>query len=185
MRRRTTAALSSVALSAALVVTSAKSARAEPQWNAALVPAGCLLGEHASLFDRVAFCGAVRGDVLFLRNRARDFGLGPYVALGTAAFEDVRVSLGLSALIPIAEDFPVVLSLGPLLRNGRRPGLSSLVFAGVRSYNFHASYNLAFGIAVGYDRDLADPRENALSIGVQVDAFVLALPVLLLVGAVR
>lgn len=162
-----------------------RGAHAAPQWNAALLPAGCLVGERGEVFDHAAFCGSVRGDVLFLRQRARDWGVGPYLSAGTAGFDDLRLSLGASALVPVVEDFPIVLSVGPLLRDGRHPGISALLFAGMRSYNFHGSYNLAFGAAFGFERDFADPRSNVLSIGVHVDAFVLALPVLLLAGVVR
>ncbi len=166
-------------------LATAHGAQAAPQWNAALNPAGCLLGDDSNLFDRAAFCGSLRGDVLFFRHRARDWGLGPYFSAGSAAFEDLRLSLGASALVPVVEDFPLVISLGPLLRDGRHPGVSAQLFGGVRSYNFHGSYNLAFGATLGFERDFSADARNVLSVGLHVDAFVLALPILLLSGALR
>lgn len=166
-------------------LAAAPPAAADPQWNTALVPSGCLLGDRGAVFDRTAFCGAVRADVLFLRERTGDFGLGPYVSFGTAAFEDFRPSVGISALLPIIDDFPVVLSGGLVLRDLQHPGWSSSLFWGLRSYNFHGTYNLAFGVVLGMERDFSDPSRSAATIGFHVDGFLLALPGLLLLGAFR
>ena len=163
----------------------ASSARAEPQWNTAVVPSGCLLGDEQDTFERVAFCGAARGDVLFLRRSARDFGLGPYLSASTAAFDDVRVSLGASALLPLVEDFPLVISLGPLLRNAREPGVSGTLFWGLRSYNYYGTYNLAAGVVLGVERTFSEPESSAITIGIHVDGFILALPGLLAFGALQ
>lgn len=146
---------------------------------------GCLLGEGDAAFERGAFCGQARGDLLFFRERTFDFGLGPYLALGTAAFDDLRVSAGVSALLPAIEDFPVVLSLGPLLRDRGDFGLSSSLYWGLRSYNFHGGYNLAFGVLLAGERTFGAEPSNAISLGFQVDGMVLALPFLLLVGATQ
>lgn len=160
-------------------------AQAHPQWDAGLVASGCLLGDADTAFERAAFCGQARGDVLFLRERTSDFGLGPYLALGTAAFEDLRVSAGMSALIPVAEDFPFVLSLGALTRDADSFGVSGSLFWGLRSYNFHSGYNLAFGLSLAGERTFGQTPSNAISLGVQVDGLVLALPFLLLIGAAQ
>jgi hypothetical protein len=163
----------------------APSAAAEPQWNTAAVPSGCLIGDQDDTFQSVAFCGALRGDVLFMRRNAREFGLGPYLTVGTAAFDDVRLSLGASALVPIVEDFPLLVSLGPLLRNVSEPGVSGTLFWGLRSYNHYGTYNLAAGLVVGVERTFSDRGTSALSVGLHVDGFVLALPALLAIGALQ
>lgn len=172
-------------LSAAVLapVFTAQDARAHPQWNTGLVASGCLLGDRDAAFERVAFCGQARSDVLFLRERTSDFGLGPYLAAGTAAFEDLRLSAGVSALVPVVEDFPVVLSFGGLARDTNSFGLSGSAFWGLRSYNFHSPYNLAFGLVLAGERTFGAQPSNALSLGFQLDGVVLALPFLLLVGA--
>lgn len=178
------------ALAAALTACSctlgfAEIARAAPQWNTGLVASGCLLGEHDETFERIAFCGQARGDMLFLRERVGDFGLGPYLAVGTAAFDDLRMSLGATALLPVLDDFPVVLSLGMLGRQHGDLGLSTSAFWGLRSYNFHAGYNLAFGFSLSAERTFGAEASSALSLGFQADGFVLALPFLLLAGALQ
>lgn len=166
-------------------VFTAAEARAQPQWNTGLIASGCLLGDGDAAFERVAFCGQARTDVLFLRERTSDFGLGPYLAAGSAAFEDLRLSAGVSALVPVFEDFPVVLSLGGLARDTSSLGLSGSAFWGLRSYNFHNAYNLAFGLVLAGERTFGAEPSNAISLGFQVDGLVLALPFLLLVGAAQ
>ena len=182
----TTARTLGAALAAVIgTVSFAEVAHAAPQWNTGLVASGCLLGERDATFERVAFCGQARGDVLFLRQRVTDFGLGPYLAVGTAAFDDLRVSLGASALLPVIDDFPVVLSLGMLGREHGDLGVSTSAFWGLRSYNFHAGYNLAFGVSLSAERTFGAEASNALSLGLQADGFVLALPFLLIAGALQ
>lgn len=174
-----------VALALSLGTLTSSPASAHPQWNAGLVGAGCLLGGEEAVFDRAAFCGAVEGDVLFFRERTRDFGFGPYAAVGTAAFSDLRLSAGARALFPVIEDFPLVASVGGVLRDGRDPGVEASLFWGVRSYNFHGSYNLAGGLVLSGTHLFEGPRSNAIGLGLQVDAFVLAVPWLLLWGALK
>lgn len=160
-------------------------ASADPQWNTGLVASGCVLGSNESIVERGAFCGAVEGDVLFLRNSTHDFGLGPYAAIGTAAFSDWRASAGARALFPIAEDFPLIASLGAVVRDAHDPGIETSFFWGVRSYNFHGSYNLAGGLVLSGTHLFDGPRPNAIALGIQLDAFVLAIPWLLLRGALK
>lgn len=173
------------AVAVAVLALLARPALAAPQWNTAIVPSGCLLGTSDDIFERVAFCGSARGDVLFLRENARDFGVGPYASVGTAAFEDFRASLGVSALLPVIEDFPLVLSLGPLLRDGRELGVSGTAFWGLRSYNHYGSYNIAVGLALGAERTFGEREVSAITIGLHIDGFVLAIPPLLLFGALK
>ena len=64
-------------------------------------------------------------------------------------------------------------------------GVSTSAFWGLRSYNFHAGYNLAFGISLSAERTFGAEASNALSLGLQADGFVLALPFLLIAGALQ
>jgi hypothetical protein len=173
------------ALAFALLVLVSRPALAAPQWNTGVVPSGCLLGTGDDIFERVAFCGSARGDVLFLRENARDFGVGPYASVGTAAFEDFRASLGVSALLPVIEDFPLVLSAGPLLRDGRELGVAATAFWGLRSYNHYGTYNIAAGLVLSAERTFGERETTALTIGLHVDGFILAIPPLLLFGALK
>lgn len=185
MSQRRLPGVSAALLGALALLSWSRPAHAHPQWNTGFIASGCLLGEGESAFERVAFCGQARGDLSFFRERTADFGFGPYVALGTAAFDDLRISAGLSALAPVLEDFPLVFSLGALSRTSGDFGLSSSLFWGLRSYNFHGGYNLAFGVSLAGERTFGAEPSNAISLGVQVDGLVLALPFLLLIGAAQ
>ena len=66
----------------------ARRARAEPEWNVAAQTSLCGLGDRDHVWQKTQFCGAVRGDLLFGRDRNADFALGPYATLGTAKFSD-------------------------------------------------------------------------------------------------
>ncbi|MFZ5895923.1 MAG: hypothetical protein ACOY0T_33010 [Myxococcota bacterium] len=173
-------------LFAALVVCLSSSlAQAHPQWNTGLLGAGCLVGDDDTWFDHAAFCGAAQADLILLRERTSDFGFGPYASVGTTAFSDLRLSLGARALFPIIEDFPLVASAGGVLRDGREPGVEASLFWGPRSFNFHGSYNLAGGVVLSGTHLFDGPRSNVLALGVQLDGFILAVPWLLLWGALK
>lgn len=159
--------------------------QAEPQWNAGAVTAACLRGSNDEVFESAAFCGGFRGDILFGRSGTQDLGVGPMVGVGTAAFDDLRLTLGGSALLPVLEDFPVVVSLGGLVRDAGDLGAEASLFWGVRSYNFHSAWNFAAGLSLGAQRTFGDEPDNVLWLGLQIDGLVFALPVLLLVGALE
>jgi hypothetical protein len=136
-----------------------------------------------------AFHLGARGDLLFLRSSPRQMGLGPYVDVATAGFRDVDAGGGLSWLVPLWEDLPVVLSGGAFAREGRTrtlaPGVEGTLFAGSRSYNFHSSYGMAIGLFAQTRWVPESPSTLDVVIGVQLDAEILALPVLFVVNAFR
>jgi hypothetical protein len=179
-RRVATAALGAAGVSLLTVP-----ARAAPQWNASAVASACLRGDDSAVVRSFAFCGAVQGDLLFARERARDVGLGPYLSLSTAAFDDLRVAGGGRLLLPVSEDFPFVISAGGLVTDGGAHGLDASLFFGVRSYNFHSSYNFGAGVVAGVQRTFGDDSSSVLSLGVQLDALVFALPFMLAWGALQ
>ena len=155
----------------------ARGLHAEPEWNLGAETSLCGRGEHGAVWKRTGFCGQLRGDVLFGRERNADFAWGPYATFGTATFSDVRFGGGLSLLLPtLGGDFPVVVSAGALSRNGSDLRVSSEAFFGLRSHNFHGGYAMASGIVVGGDVAVSGGRENTLYVGLRIDGLWLALP---------
>ena len=153
---------------------------AEPEWNVAAQGSLCGLGEDGRLWKKTAFCGALRADLLFGRDRNADFAWGPYATLGTAKFSDARVGAGLSLLVPtLSGDFPILLSAGGLSRNGSDARLSSELFFGLRSHNFHGAYAMASGLVVGGDASVTKDHATTRYVGLQVDGLWLALPFIL------
>src|SRR5690606_21838411 len=61
-------------------------AAADPQANAGLTIGGAGVGTGGEFWDDAEFHLGLRSDVMFLRDDPWDFGLGPYVELGTLAF---------------------------------------------------------------------------------------------------
>lgn len=154
-------------------------AHADPEWNVAAQTSLCGLGTDR-VWQKTGFCGGFRGDLLFGRDRNRDYALGPYATFGTATFSDVRFGGGLSLLIPTLEgDFPFVLSAGALSRNGTDLRLAGEAFFGLRSHNFHGHYVMASGIILGGDAVVSGDRANTLYAGLQIDGLWLALPFIL------
>jgi hypothetical protein len=88
-------------------------------------------------------------------------------------------------LLPLREDLPLVVSLGAMTRDADAFGLDGSLFWGIRSYNFHGAYNLSGGLILGLQRTFGSHSDSLVSLGVQVDAFVFAIPVLLLRGALK
>ena len=159
-------------------------AAASPQGHIALRTSVCGAGDER-LWEETRWCNAVIGDLLFGRTRNADFGLGPFVEVSTAGFWDARYGGGLSALAPLTSDIPLVLSLGAYGHETRSLALGANVFVGIRSYNFHGSYNLAAGLVASFVRDLGAEHSTIVTLGVELDAFFLAAPFLLIAGELR
>jgi hypothetical protein len=174
-----------IGLLCALFVCS-RAARAEPEWNLAAETSLCGRGDHGAVWKKTGFCGGIRGDVLFGRERNSDLALGPYATLGTATFSDVRFGGGLRVLLPtLGGDFPVLVSAGILSRNGSDVRVSSEAFFGLRSHNFHGAYAMASGIVLGGDKAVSGGSGNTLYVGLQIDGLWLALPFILGYEALR
>ncbi len=161
-------------------------ARAEPQATAGLTIGGAGVGSDGTFWDHGEFHLGLRSDVMFLRDDPYDFGLGPYVEVGTFAFDEIQFGGGASVHLPIHEHFPLVASVGAFGRYGDddfglEPGIAGSLFWGSRSYNFHANYVLAAGLLVGYRHSFGDSRESALMVAAQLDLALLAIPIILLV----
>jgi hypothetical protein len=170
---------------AVLWVLLAPQARADPQGHIAWRTALCGTGHASAVWEETHWCNGVTGDLLLLRRRNRDFGLGPYAEVSTAGFWDVRWGAGATVLLPITESFPLTLSLGLAEHALRTPAVSASVFFGARSYNFDGAYNWALGLYASGYRDLNDPHASLVSAGLEVDGFFVIAPFLLGVSALR
>ncbi len=159
--------------------------QAEPQGHVAVRGAVCGVGSAGELWQQTRFCSAVTADLLFFRERNRDFGFGPYVEVGSAGFWDARFCGGGSLLVPVLEDFPLVVSLGLYDHELRSASLGASLFWGLRSYNFDGAYNYALGLYASGYRDLDAARETLVSVGLEVDGFFIAAPFILAFQALR
>ncbi len=168
----------------AMTLTFAPTVRAEPQITAGLTPGLC--GRTSDTTSGLCFYGAARGELLLWRERATDFGLGPAVEVGTAAFDDFRASAGLSLLVPM-DSFPLVLTAAPFVSAGDEfdYGPSIRVFWGLRAYNHLSTYSAAGGIIAGVDYGIGARGEQTWTLALQLDAMWLALPVLALYSWAR
>jgi hypothetical protein len=159
------------------------SAAADPQVSVGLIIGGG--GSDLATEPRGVFMMGLHGDVLFARNRDRDFAIGPYVEVLTLAFDTFEAGGGVSWLIPVSDPIPFVLSAGMHARGGPggwRPGASATLWAGSRSYNFHSVYGLAIGLFVQGRYAFGDPdRPDVADVigGVQLDGEIFALPFIL------
>lgn len=164
---------------ALLVGAWAPSAAADPQWSIGVLTGAAGLGRDGSTWSETCWFNGLRGDVLLGRSRSSDFGVGPYVGVSTAGFDDVMPDGGLSVLVPWESFVPLVASVGGFgrLRDGDfDPGIEGFLFIGSRSYNFHSSYGLATGLSVGLQQSFGDDRERAIIIAAHLDGMLLALP---------
>lgn len=155
---------------------------AGPQWSASANPGLCV---ESSDERRLVFCGDLHGDLILGRERERDLGAGPYLKLGTVAFDDLRAAGGASLHLPTWDDLALVLSAGPMLDHRGRFGLDSSIFFGVRSFNFHGAYNFGGGLVAFAQRDFSEQPVTVIGLGLRVDVFFLAAPALLGWGALQ
>ncbi|MBI4706132.1 MAG: hypothetical protein HY744_33980 [Deltaproteobacteria bacterium] len=185
-RARALALLASLALFAA----GPRPCRAAPQGNVGLVVGGAGAGEGGRFWQTGDFQLGLRGDVLLGRSANTDFGLGPYLELGTLGFGEIEWGGGASVLLPVHERLPLVVSAGGFGRYGDdgygiEPGLAASIFWGSRSYNFHAGYVMAAGLLVGFRQSLGESQRSALCVGAQIDLAVLGLPLVMLLDLMR
>jgi hypothetical protein len=179
-QRRTARACAGVLV---LAVTAwATPAAADPQWNAG-IDVGVAGRGIDEVWAETAFWLGARGDVLLGREGTDDFGAGPYLEVGTLAFDELDVGAGASLLLPVLDSFPLVVSFGPYLRAGDddfgvTPGLAASLFWGTRSYDHHGAYEMAGGLLVQARHGIGEVGDTAILIGAHLDALVLALPFL-------
>jgi hypothetical protein len=183
--RRPAGRVASLLASAGLLLLSS-TARAKPQWNAGLETALCARGSGSRLgFAALDWCNALHADVLFLRERSTDFGLGPSLRLGSVGFDDLRLDGGLSVLLPLLADFPLVIEAGPQLRNFSQPGVFGSACFGLRSFNHYGHYEMATGLVFTAERSFVSSAPSVLWIGARIDGSWLALPFVFAYNALK
>jgi hypothetical protein len=155
------------------------------QLNTAFVTGLCGIGDPESLWDESAWCNGLRADALFGRARNTDFAIGPYAQISSAGFWDARYGAGLSVLVPVSGDFPLILSVGAGGHELEAPALEGWLFFGPRAYNFHSIYSVSAGLLLGFQRDLGGDDASQIVVAAQIDGLVLALPFLLAYQALR
>jgi hypothetical protein len=173
-----------------VVLSWAATAGAEPQANTGLVIGGAGVGAEGEFWDHAEFHVGLRGDVMLGRDDPDDFGAGPYVDVGTFAFDELTFGGGGQLLLPVFDALPLVLSAGAYARIGNddfglEPGIIGALFWGSRSYNFHANYVMAIGLLAGYRYTFGESRESALVVAAQVDLALIGMPFILLVNVIR
>jgi len=163
----------------------ADDAPAAPQASLGATLGGAVEETGSAPLQRALSLGA-RADVLFGRSRGTDMAIGPYVEGGTLGFQSLDVAAGAEWLLPVRDDLPLVLSGGALLRNGDgrswARGAEGAIFFGSRSYNFHSWYGLAAGLFAQVRWIPGSPDTVDFVFGIQLDAELLAMPALLLIG---
>lgn len=170
-----------------ILLLAARTASADPQGNLGITIGGAARGDDRELAEP-AFHLGVRGDVLFLRDAADDFGVGPYGELFTHAFDELQVGHGVSLLIPTVDTFPLVFSAGGygrLFEDTFEPGVAATVFIGARAHNFSSHYDMAAGLVVQGRVGLGASEEISLVVAAQLDAAFLGLPIVYLIDASR
>jgi hypothetical protein len=160
-------------------------AAADPQGRVAIRAAACGVGDDGKLWQSTRLCSALVGDLLFFRERNRDFGLGPFLEVGSAGFWDARFGGGLSLLAPVTEDFPLVVSVGLYDHELRAASFGATLFWGARSFNFDGNYNWSLGLYASGFRDLDHERDTLVSAGLEIDGFFVAAPFLFAYQALR
>ncbi len=159
-------------------------------WGAPQISAGVEVGGGATDLrtdPAAAFWLGARGDVLFLRRGDRDMALGPYVEVLGRNFDDFEAGGGLSWLIPLTDQVPLILSAGAHARGGAfgwEPGVDGGFFIGSRSYDFHSIYGYAIGVFVQGRYGLGDGQQADVWGGLYVDGEILALPFVLLYAGI-
>jgi hypothetical protein len=170
------------------VVAGARPARADPQASLGMTVGGAIERAVGPWAATGAFHMGARADVLLFRSRPGQMALGPYADLATAGFDDVDVGGGAEWLLPITDDMPLVVGAGALARNGEgrswAPGGEATLFFGSRSYNFESWYGLAAGAFAQARWVPTAPATLDVVVGVQIDAQLLALPILFAYEAV-
>ncbi len=135
-----------------------------------------------------AFHLGARGDVLFLRDRDRAMGVGPFLAVGSEAFRSLSLEGGVDWLVPApSADFPFTFAAGVYDRwdeAGARQGVLGEILWGARGYNFDSHYNLAFSLFVEGRYALGSTREEDVIGGVAIDLSILGYPFLLAYEAI-
>lgn len=129
----------------------------------------------------------LRGDVIFGRKSAFDWGVGPFGEVMTA-FDDISVGTGATVHVPVHRVVPLLVSAGGYGRYGGQwsGGLSGQLFWGVRGYKDDSWYVGSLGLlAQGRFGVVGQQKERSILIALQLDLAVLFIPVAALISVTR
>jgi hypothetical protein len=173
-------------LGSAFVLTASARAAADPQASALVIAgAGAVSLGGGSV---AAFHLGARGDLLFLRDRDRAMGVGPFVSVESEAFRSLSVEAGIDWLVPAPSvTFPFTFAAGGYDRRddaGARQGVLGEILWGSHGYNFDGHYDLAFGLFAEVRYALGSGREEDVIGGVAIDLSLLGYPFLLAYEAI-
>ena len=142
-----------------------------------------------ALWPETLFATGLSGDVLFGRSSPRSLGLGPAVTVGTVGFRDLSGTLGASLLLPVHDYLPLVVSAGGVLRHhgdfGQQAGVAASLFWGSRSFNYTGTWGLVGGVVLEGRQMFGSPHDHAFLVSAQLDLQVMALPVVMVINALR
>jgi hypothetical protein len=163
---------------------------AEPQASVGFTVGAAGEGIGRKIWAATSFHLGLRGEVLFSRSQASDFGVGPYVEALTNGFNEIQFGGGVSGLLPVLPNFPIELSFGAYGRKGVdpypvQPGIAGQLFFGSHGYNFHTSYVMSAGLIGQMRYGLGPSRETSIIVGALIDVEILSLPFLFLINAAR
>jgi hypothetical protein len=152
-----------------------------PAYDVGVLAGVCGVGQ-SSVWQGTEFCGALLGDVLWLRKTPTSVGLGAFVSAGTAGFYDFRPSAGVSLHVPMGRLFSLGARFGPLVHvmgDAALPGFVAAAEFGIRTLNHSGHYSLTHGLVVGWDQSFGTGSRagSALTIALRVDGFWLAAPI--------
>lgn len=153
------------------------------QWNVGVLTGLCTQGDTSDPLQSACWHNGLRVDALFGRTGNRTLGLGPFAEVGTASFDDLRLSAGLSALIPITDYYPLVLSAGGVSRRDEGEhyaGVMAEVFWGSRHFEYDSTYGMTSGFVFGVQRDLDESAALTTYLALRIDGIVPVLPFLAL-----
>lgn len=170
-----------------IVATCSSEATAHPQISVSTTQGLALTDFRADNGPRLAYHLGGKFEALFLRDKPRDMAFGFYADVATEAFDTFEVGGGLSWLVP-TQATAFVFSAGGLARTssfGWEPGLSTTIFWGSKSFNFHSVYCVGAGLFAQGRYGLGDGHQADAIAGVQIDLAYLALPAIFIYEAIR
>lgn len=168
------------------VLLFAPAATAYPQWNLGLsVGGGARLAPE--LDREVLITLALRTDATFGARTPYAWRAGFFAWAGTTDFVTLDAAAGGVLHVPVSASFPLLVSAGvvaDVLPEPGRLGALGRLWWGTRSLNYHSSYGMAAGLWVEGRYRFGDGGVDVLA-GVDLDLRVLALPFILLAGALQ
>jgi hypothetical protein len=169
-----------------LVATTSVDARARAQFSAS-GQVGVTGVSEDGFWSRTKLDLGLRAEDDFLRESPRDFGLGPYAEVRTAAFIHGDYGAGLVSVVPIDPTFPLWLGGGVFARRGNdqwAPGANAFIAWGSRSFNYESSYAMAYGLLLDARVHRGTDPGVDIVLAVSIDLELLAIPWIYAISAV-